>query len=98
MEQGLTEKSALRLGGAGQKKKKNWLKNWQLHLMMLPGLIFILVFKYMPLGGITIAFKEFLPGKGIWGSPWVGLENFEYMLALPDTKRVLWNTLFIAAA
>ena len=98
MEQGLTEKSALRLGGAGQKKKKNWLKNWQLHLMMLPGLIFILVFKYMPLGGITIAFKDFLPGKGIWGSPWVGLENFEYMLALPDTKRVLWNTLFIAAA
>ena len=61
-------------------------------------LLFILIFKYMPLGGITIAFKEFLPGKGIWGSPWVGLENFEYMLALPDTKRVMWNTLFIAAA
>lgn len=98
MEQRLTEKSALQVRGTGQKKKKNWLKNWQLHLMMLPGLIFILVFKYMPLGGITIAFKEFLPGKGIWGSPWVGLENFEYMLALPDTKRVLWNTLFIAAA
>ena len=81
-----------------QRKKKNWQKDWQLHLMILPGLLFILIFKYMPLGGITIAFKEFLPGKGIWGSPWVGLENFEYMLALPDTKRVMWNTLFIAAA
>lgn len=81
-----------------QRKKKNWRKDWQLHLMILPGLLFILIFKYMPLGGITIAFKEFLPGKGIWGSPWVGLENFEYMLALPDTKRVMWNTLFIAAA
>lgn len=81
-----------------QRKKKNWQKDWQLHLMILPGLLFILLFKYMPLGGITIAFKEFLPGKGIWGSPWVGLENFEYMLALPDTKRVMWNTLFIAAA
>ena len=81
-----------------QRKKKNWQKDWQLHLMRLPGLLFILIFKYMPLGGITIAFKEFLPGKGIWGSPWVGLENFEYMLALPDTKRVMWNTLFIAAA
>lgn len=80
-----------------QRKKKNWQKDWQLHLMILPGLLFILLFKYMPLGGITIAFKEFLPGKGIWGSPWVGLENFEYMLALPDTKRVMWNTLFIAA-
>lgn len=81
-----------------QRKKKIWQKDWQLHLMILPGLLFILIFKYMPLGGITIAFKEFLPGKGIWGSPWVGLENFEYMLALPDTKRVMWNTLFIAAA
>lgn len=81
-----------------QRKKKNWQKDWQLHLMILPGLLFILIFKYMPLGGITIAFKGFLPGKGIWGSPWVGLENFEYMLALPDTKRVMWNTLFIAAA
>ena len=81
-----------------QRKKNNWQKDWQLHLMILPGLLFILIFKYMPLGGITIAFKEFLPGKGIWGSPWVGLENFEYMLALPDTKRVMWNTLFIAAA
>ena len=81
-----------------QRKKKNWQKDWQLHLMILPGLLFILIFKYMPLGGITIAFKKFLPGKGIWGSPWVGLENFEYMLALPDTKRVMWNTLFIAAA
>ena len=81
-----------------QRKKKKRKKDWQLHLMILPGLLFILIFKYMPLGGITIAFKEFLPGKGIWGSPWVGLENFEYMLALPDTKRVMWNTLFIAAA
>ena len=81
-----------------QRKKKNWQKDWQLHLMILPGLLFILLFKYMPLGGITIAFKEFLPGKGIWRSPWVGLEIFEYMLALPDTKRVMWNTLFIAAA
>ena len=81
-----------------QRKKKNWQKDWQLHLMILPGLLFILIVKDMPLGGITIAFKEFLPGKGIWGSPWVGLENFEYMLALPDTKRVMWNTLFIAAA
>lgn len=80
------------------KSKKKWWRNWQLHMMMLPGMIFIFLFKYMPLGGITIAFKEFLPGKGIWGSPWVGMENFEYMMALPDTKRVLWNTLFIAAA
>ena len=38
-----------------QRKKKNWQKDWQLHLMILPGLLFILIFKYMPLGGITIS-------------------------------------------
>lgn len=79
-------------------KEKKLAKRLAASFNDTPGLLFILIFKYMPLGGITIAFKEFLPGKGIWGSPWVGLENFEYMLALPDTKRVMWNTLFIAAA
>ncbi|MGI5856093.1 MAG: ABC transporter permease [Candidatus Merdivicinus sp.] len=69
---------------------------WQLHLMLLPGILLILVFSYFPLAGITIAFKEFYPALGIWGSPWVGLENFEYMFLLPDTPQILWNTLRIA--
>jgi putative aldouronate transport system permease protein len=76
------------------KKRKNLA--WQLHLMLLPGILLILVFSYFPLAGITIAFKEFYPALGIWGSPWVGLENFEYMFLLPDTPQILWNTLRIA--
>lgn len=76
------------------KKRKNLA--WQLHLMLLPGILLILVFSYFPLAGITIAFKEFYPDLGIWGSPWVGLENFEYMFLLPDTPQILWNTLRIA--
>lgn len=76
------------------KKRKNLA--WQLHLMLLPGILLILAFSYFPLAGITIAFKEFYPALGIWGSPWVGLENFEYMFLLPDTPQILWNTLRIA--
>lgn len=64
--------------------------------MLLPGILLILAFSYFPLAGITIAFKEFYPALGIWGSPWVGLENFEYMFLLPDTPQILWNTLRIA--
>ncbi len=74
----------------------NWKKNWQLHLMLLPGVLLVLLFKYVPLSGIVIAFKEFLPRKGIFGSPWVGFENFEYMFMLPDTMQIMWNTLKIA--
>ena len=76
--------------------RKRWWRNWQLHAMILPGIFFIILFRYIPLGGITVAFKEFLPRKGIWGSPWVGLENFEYMTRLPDSFRVMRNTLVIA--
>ena len=76
--------------------RKRWWRNWQLHAMILPGIFFIILFRYVPLGGITVAFKEFLPRKGIWGSPWVGLENFEYMFRLPDSFRVMRNTLVIA--
>ena len=80
----------------GNIRMLNWKKNWQLHLMLFPGILLILLFKYVPLSGILIAFKDFIPRKGIFGSPWVGLENFAYMFSLPDTMRVLWNTLKIA--
>ena len=76
--------------------KKRWWRNWQLHAMILPGIFFVILFRYVPLGGITVAFREFLPRKGIWGSPWVGLENFRYMFMLPDSFRVMRNTLVIA--
>lgn len=79
-----------------RKKRRTGKPIWQLHLMMLPGVVMVLLFMYLPLGGITIAFKDFYPAKGIWGSPWVGLENFSYMFLLPDTLQIMWNTLRIA--
>ena len=66
--------------------------------MVIPALVWMVLINIVPMFGIIMAFQDFNPGKGIFRSKFIGLENFEYMLALPDTKRVLWNTLFIAAA
>lgn len=67
-----------------------------LHIMLLPGVVLILLFQYFPMFGIIIAFQKFIPTKGFLGSPWVGLSNFEYVFSLPDTKQIVWNTIFIA--
>lgn len=63
---------------------------------MLPGMIFLIIFSYVPMAGILMAFQDFIPSKGIFGSEWVGLENFKYMLTIPDGKQILINTLAIA--
>ena len=47
-----------------------------LYIMLLPGLLYFILFKYVPMGGLVIAFKEYSPFRGIWGSPWVGFSNF----------------------
>ncbi|RAV23073.1 ABC transporter permease [Paenibacillus contaminans] len=64
--------------------------------MILPSLIIVLIFSYGPMAGVVIAFKKFLPAKGIFSSPWVGWENFEYVMLMPDTMRVMTNTIVIA--
>ncbi|MBT9775251.1 ABC transporter permease subunit [Clostridium sp. MCC353] len=64
--------------------------------MMLPGMLFLLVFSYVPMAGIVMAFQDYVPSKGIFGSPFAGLEHFRYMLELPDISQVIKNTLVIA--
>ncbi|WP_407944889.1 ABC transporter permease [Paenibacillus cymbidii] len=75
---------------------KEWKINKLLHLMVLPSLIYVLIYKYGPIAGIVIAFKKYYPVKGIWHSPWIGWDNFQYVLLLSDTPRVVANTLVIA--
>lgn len=75
---------------------RNKLKSLPLHLMLLPGVILTLVFSYIPILGIVIAFQKFVPSKGIFHSKWIGLDNFRYMLDMPNFTSVLWNTIFIA--
>lgn len=78
--------------------KAKWRRELPLHVMILPGLILIVLFSYIPMVGITIAFQRFIPAKGLFGDQqWVGWDNFEYVMSLPNFSQVLWNTLFISS-
>lgn len=82
-------------------KKQTWRdkatyvkKNWQLYLFFLmPGLLLTIIFKYLPMGGLLIAFEDYNVIKGVLGSPWVGLEYFRRFLSSPDFMNYLLNTL-----
>ena len=66
------------------------------YLMLLPGVLFTLVFAYFPMAGLVMAFQDFTPLRGFEHSAWVGLKNFRDMLALPTFWNVVGNTLFIS--
>ncbi len=69
-------------------------QHWQLYVFFLgPALILTIVFKYLPMGGILIAFQKYNPFKGILGSEWVGLKYFQQFLSSPDFLQYLMNTL-----
>ena len=69
-------------------------RHWQLYLLFLmPAVLLTLVFRYIPMGGVLIAFQKYNPFKGIWGSEWVGFKNFTRFLSSPDFMRYLINTL-----
>jgi putative aldouronate transport system permease protein len=65
--------------------------------MLIPGLLAILIFSYIPMIGVVIAFQKYVPTKGVFGSKWIGLDNFRYVMNLPDFYQVFWNTLYIAS-
>jgi len=75
---------------------RKWANEWPYHLMLLPPVILVLIYCYGPMVGIVIAFQQFIPAKGLFGSDWIGWDNFEFVLMLPDTYRVLYNTVFIS--
>jgi putative aldouronate transport system permease protein len=64
--------------------------------MILPALILIIIYSYGPMLGIVIAFQKFIPALGIFESKWTGWDNFRYVMAMPDSSRVLWNTVLIS--
>ena len=66
-------------------------KQWQYHLMLLPGVLLVLIFSYIPLYGVI----NYNPGMG-FSSPWVGLKNFQYLFSQPAFLRTIWNTFYIA--
>ncbi len=64
--------------------------------MALPGLVLVLIFHYGPMFGIIMAFQDYVPAKGIWKSAFVGLKHFRAMAAVPDSMKILRNTLIIS--
>jgi putative aldouronate transport system permease protein len=80
-------------------KRSNWLKDlrkdYDLYLLLLPGLLVLILFKYTPMFGVVIAFKDYNLFDGIWGSPWAGFKYFEELFANPKFYSVLGNTLLI---
>lgn len=78
------------------KQRWNMKRNWPLHMMLVPGVLLALIFQYVPMAGIIIAFQDFKPRLGFIESEWVGLDNFRYLFRYPDVDQVIWNTLVIA--
>lgn len=82
-----------------EKKKKHGLerfrRNWAFWTMVLPGIIFFVTFRYIPILGSVIAFKDYSVFKGFIDSPWVGLKHFQALLEYADFKRIFTNTLLL---
>ena len=68
------------------------------YLMCVPGVLWMIFFNIVPMFGIVMAFQKFNPSKGLFGSPWVGLKNFQYLFMMSDSTRVIANTLLIATS
>lgn len=75
--------------------RANFRKYWPYYVMALPGVVYLIIFKFVPMLGCVIAFEDYQVYKGIFGSDWVGLKNFRSMFAYSDFSRVLTNTLLM---
>jgi putative aldouronate transport system permease protein len=75
---------------------KGFLSDWQLYIFLLPSVIFILIFAYVPMVGIQIAFKNYDFTLGIWASEWIGFENFQRFFDSYQFSRIIWNTISLS--
>ena len=73
--------------------KKQICESLSMLLLAVPGIVLLAVFNYAPMFGIVVAFKRYVPLKGIWGSAWVGLENFKFFFTSQDAVRTITNTM-----
>ena len=78
------------------KKLKRILSFWQIYILLLPGIFYVLIFSYQPLYGLQIAFKNYRVSLGIWGSEWVGLKHFIRFITFPNFWLYIKNTVLIS--
>jgi putative aldouronate transport system permease protein len=76
--------------------RRIWRERY-IYMLVLPGVLFFLIFRYLPMVGLVLAFKDYSPFIGIWDSPWVGLDHFRTMFQDPEVLQVIRNTLYISA-
>lgn len=76
--------------------RKRFRQNVPIMLMFLPALAFFLIFRYAPIGGLVIAFKNYNFADGVFGSPWVGFKNFEILFSQPQMLQIIRNTILLS--
>ncbi len=96
MEQNNPPSAAVKTKSGQNRYLTNVRKHWMLYLMALPGVLYFIIFKYVPLGGSMIAFQDYQIMKGIIGSKWIGFDNFTFLFTYQDFYNVLRNTAVIA--
>ena len=84
-----------RLYKRGRLGKTLYRYRWY-YVMLLPGVLYFMVYHYLPMGGLLIAFKDYNLLKGIWDSPWVGFKHFETIFTTPEIYRTIRNTLLLS--
>ncbi len=90
-------KSMLKQPSGFKKKLKKSLKEyWQIYLLVIPVIAWFVIFAYYPMYGVVVAFKDYLPSKGILNSEWVGWKHFEYIFKMPGFTNALKNTIIIS--
>ena len=80
----------------GKPLSKRILENWQMYLFLLIPMVWLIVFKYWPMYGVTIAFKKYAPKAGILGSPWVGFEYLVRFFQSYQFNRTVFNTVYLS--
>lgn len=93
---GIGRRGEIGMSNRSAKLRKNLRKNWQLYLLLLPVFAYIILFAYVPMYGIQIAFKNFSPRLGILGSQWVGLEHFQRFFSGYYFEQLVGNTITIS--
>ncbi|WP_010502581.1 ABC transporter permease [Paenibacillus elgii] len=65
-------------------------------MMLIPGIVLVVIFCYVPMAGLIMAFQKYIPNRGLFGSPFIGMKNFQLLIDYPDIGRIFFNTVYIA--
>jgi len=95
VSQASIESKSVRKAQRRAELKKNIKKNKMIYLMITPGVLFLFIYKYIPMFGLVISFQNYKPYKGVMGSEWVGFEHFQRLFTSPDFWMIFKNTLML---